>query len=65
MNRVDFTGSNGTLLLAMFMMNFAISERFVASLCVSVILFLAGKLLDYFVKPALEDWRARRKSRGQ
>lgn len=55
-------GSNGTLFVMTFLMNFAISERFIASICVSVALFVAGKLLDWFVKPMVEEWRAKRKA---
>jgi NhaP-type Na+/H+ and K+/H+ antiporter len=65
MNRVEIpTGSNAVLMLATFLMNFAISERFLASICVSIALFLAGKLLDWFVKPMVEEWRAKRKGRS-
>jgi hypothetical protein len=54
--------SNGVLFVTSFLANFAISERFAASVGVSVVLFVLSKLLDYFVKPAVDEWRARRRA---
>lgn len=62
-------GSNGALFIMTLVTNFVISERFVASVCVSLALFVLGKLLDYFVKPLAQErmraWRERRQPRIQ
>ncbi|MGB7925571.1 MAG: hypothetical protein WCF57_20200 [Pyrinomonadaceae bacterium] len=58
------TNSNGAICLGAFLTNFAITQRLSASLVVSVALFFLGKFLDYLVKPALDDWRAKRKKRA-
>jgi antibiotic biosynthesis monooxygenase (ABM) superfamily enzyme len=59
--------NNGALFIMTLLANFAISERFVASVCVSIVLFVLGKALDYFVKPLAQErvraWRERRQPR--
>jgi hypothetical protein len=49
---------NATLAAVTFLAGFAVSDRFTASLMVSVLLFILGKLIDLFIKPYLEERRA-------
>lgn len=57
--------TNGALFLTSLAANLAITEQLITSLGVSIALLILGKLLDYFVKPVVDEWRSRRrKKRG-
>ncbi|MCP9496104.1 MAG: hypothetical protein MSG64_16775 [Pyrinomonadaceae bacterium MAG19_C2-C3] len=51
--------SNFFLALAGGAGSFVVSDRFVESAIVAVFLFLCGKCVDLFLKPILEERRAR------
>jgi p-aminobenzoyl-glutamate transporter AbgT len=59
---MENTSPNLSLAAVTFVAGITISDNVRFSLAVSVVLFILGKLIDLFVKPRLEERRARKKA---
>lgn len=56
--------NNSALTILTYVASFTVTGERVESLCLALLILCVGKALDYFVKPLIEEWRARRRRKG-